>query len=351
MILFGGVFDIESKNIRIEELEEKSQDPEIWADNSLASKILKELNGLKESVSSMDELESEITDYSELLDMVDVNDTEELAEIESGVITYGKKIEEFDILTTFTGATDTNDAIITIKPGAGGTESQDWASILMRMYIRYAERKGYDVTVDELLDGEVAGIKSCTLSISGEYAFGYLKGESGVHRLVRISPFDSNKKRHTSFASVFVNPLVDDGIEIEIKSEDLKVDTFRASGAGGQHVNKTDSAIRITHMPTGTVVSCQAERSQHQNRDKAMKMLKSQLYMLEQERLAEEKAVREGVKKKIEWGSQIRSYVLHPYDMVKDHRHNHESRNSSAVLDGELDDFIKANLIYFRDGE
>jgi len=299
----------------------------------------------------MEELESEITDYSDLIDMIDVNDTDEIKEIEDGLSTYKTKIDDFDILTTFTGKTDTNDATITIKPGAGGTESQDWASMLMRMYIRYAERKGYGVTVDEILDGDVAGIKSCTLSISGDHAFGYLKGESGVHRLVRISPFDSNKKRHTSFASVFVNPLIDDDIEIEIKTEDIRVDTFRASGAGGQHVNKTDSAIRITHIPTGTVASCQAERSQHQNRDKAMKMLKSQLYVLEQEKLAEEQAVREGVKKKIEWGSQIRSYVLHPYDMVKDHRHNYESRNSSAVLDGELDEFIKANLVFFRESE
>ena len=350
MQLFGGVFDIDKKNARIEELEEKSQDPEIWADNQLASKILKELNNLKDAVAKMENLESEVEEYAELLDILDVNDKEEIKEVEDSLVDYKVKIDEFDLLTTFTEPTDPNDATITIKPGAGGTESQDWASMLMRMYIRYAERKGYGVTVDELLDGEVAGIKSCTLSISGDHAFGYLKGESGVHRLVRISPFDSNKKRHTSFASVFVNPLIDDDIEIEIKAEDLRVDTFRASGAGGQHVNKTDSAIRLTHIPTGTVASCQAERSQHQNKDKAMKMLKSQLYVLEQERLAEEQAVREGVKKKIEWGSQIRSYVLHPYDMVKDHRHNHETRNSSAVLDGELDEFIKANLVFFRDG-
>jgi len=297
----------------------------------------------------MEDLENEVNEYSELLDIIDINDTDEITEIKEGLVAYKVKIDDFDLLTTFTGATDENDATITIKPGAGGTESQDWASMLMRMYIRFAERRGYSVAVDEVLDGDVAGIKSCTLTISGDHAFGYLKGESGVHRLVRISPFDSNKKRHTSFASVFVNPLIDDEIEIEIKSEDLRVDTFRASGAGGQHVNKTDSAIRLTHIPTGTVASCQAERSQHQNKDKAMKMLKSQLYVLEQERLAEEQAVREGVKKKIEWGSQIRSYVLHPYDMVKDHRHNHESRNSASVLDGDLDDFIKANLVFFRD--
>lgn len=315
----------------------------------MASKILKELNNLKDSVSNMTSLEDELTDYSELLEMLDVNDFEEIEEVEESLKEFKERLDEFDILTTFTGETDSNDATITIKPGAGGTESQDWASMLMRMYLRYAERKGFAVTVDEVQDGDVAGIKSCTLTIGGEHAFGLLKGESGVHRLVRISPFDSNKKRHTSFASVFVNPLIEGDIEIEIRPEDLRVDTFRASGAGGQHVNKTDSAIRITHLPTGTVVSCQAERSQHQNRDKAMKMLKSQLYIIEQEKLAEEQAQREGTKKKIEWGSQIRSYVLHPYDMVKDHRHNHETRNSASVLDGDLDDFIKANLIYFRD--
>jgi len=240
---------------------------------------------------------------------------------------------------------DTSDAILSIHPGAGGTESQDWAQMLMRMYMRWAERHGFKVEVVDLLAGEEAGIKSATLTISGDYAYGYLKAEAGVHRLVRISPFDANRRRHTSFAAVLVYPELSEDIEVEIKDEDIKIETFRASGAGGQHVNKTSSAVRITHIPTGIVVSCQNERSQHKNRAMAMKILRARLFALrkkEQDKKMEELI---GEKKDIAWGSQIRSYILHPYQMVKDHRTGIETGNVEAVLDGEIDQFIKGYLL------
>lgn len=239
---------------------------------------------------------------------------------------------------------DKNDAIITINAGAGGTESCDWANMLLRMYQRFGERKGWDIELIDVLDGEEAGIKNATIQISGSYAFGLLKAESGVHRLVRISPFDSAARRHTSFVSVFITAIIDDDIEIEVNPADVRVDTYRASGAGGQHINKTDSAVRMTHNPTGIVVQCQSQRSQHQNRDKAMQMLKSKLYERELEERRKQQAEVEGGKADIGWGSQIRSYVLHPYKMVKDHRTNHEIHNPDAVLDGDIDSFIKEFL-------
>lgn len=268
-----------------------------------------------------------------------------LSEIDSKVKEIGSALANLEFRSTFASETDRNNAIMTIHPGAGGTESQDWAQMLMRMYIRWAENKGFKVEVVDILPGEEAGIKSATLTITGDYAYGYLKAEAGVHRLVRISPFDANKRRHTSFAAVLVYPEVSEDVEIEIKDEDIKIDTFRASGAGGQHVNKTSSAVRITHIPTGIIVSCQNERSQHKNKATALKILRSRLYAIkkkEQDKRMEELI---GEKKDIAWGNQIRSYILQPYQMVKDHRTGIEKGNVTAVLDGDIDDFIKGYLL------
>jgi peptide chain release factor 2 len=266
-------------------------------------------------------------------------------EAESLLTKFENRLHELEVKRMLGGEADQNDAILTINAGAGGTESCDWASMLMRMYLRFAEHKGWKVEIYDVLEGEEAGIKNATIGISGLYAYGLLKSESGVHRLVRISPFDSNARRHTSFASIFVSPVIDDEIEIEVNDGDLKVDTYRASGAGGQHVNRTDSAVRITHLPTGTVAACQTQRSQHQNRAQAMKMLKSRLYEAELEERRKKLDAVEATKSDIGWGSQIRSYVLHPYKLVKDHRTNHESHDPGDILDGHIDKFINEFLI------
>ena len=272
-------------------------------------------------------------------------DEEALAEVREMLPALEKSIGRMEFARMLSGEHDANNAIVSINAGAGGTEAQDWAEILLRMYLRYCERKGFKAEITEYQPGDEAGTKGVTITVSGDYAFGYLKAEKGIHRLVRISPFDSNARRHTSFCSVFVFPELSDDVDIEVLDKDLKVDTFRASGAGGQHVNKTDSAIRITHLPSGIVVSCQSQRSQHKNRSTAMKQLKARLYELEMEKKESEAEELGGEKKEIAWGSQIRSYVLHPYRMVKDHRTDFESGNTDAVLDGNLDGFIEAYLM------
>jgi peptide chain release factor 2 len=270
---------------------------------------------------------------------------------DEGVARLISNLDDIELKSTLSSEGDRNNAILTINPGAGGTESQDWAQILFRMYTRWAEKSGYKVEVVEYLPGEEAGLKSATLTISGEYAYGYLKGEAGVHRLVRISPFDANKRRHTSFAAILVYPEVSEDIEVEIDDDDLRIDTFRASGAGGQHVNKTDSAVRITHLPTNIVVSCQNERSQQKNRATAMKILKARIYAIKKKEKDEKMDEIIGEKKDIAWGSQIRSYTLQPYQLIKDHRTDYETGNVNAVLDGGLDEFINKYLLFKKENK
>lgn len=302
------------------------------------------MSNLKQRVESFLTLESTVLDAEEMLELVD-EDPELEQELRDSLTKAAKIIEQLELERMLGGEYDSNGAILSINAGAGGTESQDWAQMVQRMIMRWAERRGFKTQILDIQPGDEAGIKSATVGIDGLYAYGYCRAEVGVHRLVRISPFDANKRRHTSFVSVSVAPEVDDSIDIEINDEDLRVDTYRASGAGGQHVNKTDSAIRLTHIPSGVVVACQAERSQHKNRAKAMKMLKARLLVIELQKKEEEKEALAGEKKKIEWGSQIRSYVLQPYRMVKDHRTGHESSNTDAVLDGDIDGFIQSFLM------
>ena len=287
-------------------------------------------------------------DLSTLLELaVEENDEQTLTEIEKGIPPLLAMTDALELKCMLNGEDDAKNAILTIHPGAGGTESQDWAEMLMRMYLRYAERRGFKAEIMDLIGGDEAGIKSASIEVKGPFSYGYLKAEAGVHRLVRISPFDANKRRHTSFASVFVYPEVDNDIEIEINSADLRIDTYRASGAGGQHVNKTDSAVRITHLPTGIVVQCQNERSQHQNKENAMKILAARLYQRQREEENKKIEAMEKQKKEIAWGSQIRSYVFHPYNMVKDHRTETETSDIQKVIDGDLDPFIQSYLLEF----
>ena len=326
-------------------LEEVSMQSDFYNDMEAASRVMQQIKGLKDKVARFEALKSEWEDISTLVLLaIEESDESVLPEVKAGFRKLTDDLENMRLETLLTGAYDKNSAIITLHSGAGGTEAQDWCEMLLRMYTRWAERRGFKVTTLDYLDGEEAGVKSVTIQVEGLNAYGYARCEKGVHRLVRISPFDSSGRRHTSFASVDVMPEIDDDIEININPEDLKVDTYRASGAGGQHVNKTESAIRITHIPSGVVVACQSERSQHKNRDTAMKMLKSKLVEIAEREQKEKIEDIKGVQMEIGWGSQIRSYVFHPYNMVKDHRTNFEMGNTGAVMDGDLDGFINAYL-------
>ncbi|WP_139251787.1 peptide chain release factor 2 [Gracilibacillus kekensis] len=342
---FRGSLDLEAKRARIAELDEMMSDPSFWDDQGAAQKTINEANGIKELVNAFDRNEESLENAEVSYELVKEEDDEDLREdLEGEVLALTEALNRFELFILLSEPYDKNNAILELHPGAGGTESQDWASMLLRMYTRWAESKGFKVDTVDYLPGDEAGVKSVTLLIKGHNAYGYLKAEKGVHRLVRISPFDSSGRRHTSFVSCDVTPELDDDIDIDIQTEDLKIDTYRSSGAGGQHVNTTDSAVRITHLPTNTVVTCQSERSQIKNRDQAMKMLKAKLYQLEIEKQRQEMAEIRGEQKEIGWGSQIRSYVFHPYSMVKDHRTDYETGNSQAVMDGELDNFIDAYL-------
>jgi len=342
----GGSFDIETKEKEIGELETISQKADFWNDNEKAQQVMREISERKEIVEAWHRVDNACREHEEMLVLAEEEEDEGVGEeVSEDLSRLEKEIARLEFQKMLGNPEDSKNTILTIHPGAGGTESQDWAQMLMRMYQRWIERRGFKGEILDFQAGDEAGIKSVTIEVTGSYAYGYLKAEAGVHRLVRISPFDANKRRHTSFASVFVYPEIDNAIEIDVDEKDLRIDTYRASGAGGQHVNKTSSAVRITHMPSGIVVQCQNERSQHRNKDAAMKMLLSQLY---QKKLEEEKAKRdklESTKKDIGWGSQIRSYVFHPYNMVKDHRTGHETSNTSAVMDGDIDAFIEAYLM------
>lgn len=319
--------------------------PNFWDDSSSAQKVINEANQLKDRVNRIETMENRLENIEAMVELVtEENDADLLTELEEETSELRHDISDFELDMLLSEPYDANNAILEIHPGAGGTESQDWASILLRMYQRWAEDKGFKVETLNYLPGDEAGVKSVTLLIKGHNAYGYLKAEKGVHRLVRISPFDSSGRRHTSFASCDVAPEISDDVDIEIKSEELKIDTYRSSGAGGQHVNTTDSAVRITHIPTNTIVTCQSERSQIKNREHAMKMLKAKLYQLEIERKQQELSEIRGEQKEIGWGSQIRSYIFHPYSMVKDHRTNLDVGNVQAVIDGDLDPFIDAYL-------
>jgi peptide chain release factor 2 len=326
-------------------LEERVSDPHIWNDQETAKKVLKEKSRLTATVEEFQKAFDSINSSRELFQLAKIEgEMEILSEVDKELDGLVKTMSSLELKLVLSGEYDGGNAIMTIHPGAGGTESQDWAQILLRMYLRFAEKSGFKTSIIDVLEGEEAGIKSVTVEITGEYAYGYLKAENGVHRLVRISPFDANKRRHTSFSSVFVLPEIDDSVHVEINEDDLRVDTYRSSGAGGQHVNKTDSAIRITHLPTGIVVQCQNERSQHKNRETAMKVLRARLHELEMRKKQDQIDSLQSGMKDISWGNQIRSYVLHPYKMVKDLRTRVETSNAEAVLDGDIMQFIEAFL-------
>ena len=316
----------------------------MWENNSESTTVMKKISFLEKDITLRKNLVQKAEDVEVLFEFLNENQVEE-EEVKKELKIFSNLLKEFELKLILNGDNDINDAIITIHPGAGGTESQDWAEMLYRMYSMWAESKDFKFNVIDFQNGDEAGLKDCTVEISGDYAYGLLQAEIGIHRLVRISPFDSNSRRHTSFASVSVSPAVNEDIDIEINQKDLRIDTFRSSGAGGQHVNKTDSAIRITHIPSGIVTQCQTQRSQHKNKEQALKVLKSKLFQLEVEKQLVNKKELEGEKKDIGWGSQIRSYVFHPYNMIKDHRTKHEVGNIKSVMDGNIDDFIYSYLL------
>ena len=337
--------DLENKERRITELDKSMEEPGFWDDPERSTKTVREAKNLKDTVDGYKHLEQQYEDIQVMIEMgYEENDPAMIPEIQEMLDEFVKELEELRTKTLLSGEYDGCNAILKLNAGAGGTEAMDWCSMLYRMYQRWADKKGFTTEVLDFLDGDEAGLKSITLQVNGENAYGYLKSEKGIHRLVRVSPFDSAGRRQTSFASCDVMPEIEDDTEIEIKPDDIRIDTYRSSGAGGQHINKTSSAIRITHYPTGIVVTCQNERSQFQNKDKAMQMLKAKLYMLKQQENEEKAAGIRGDVKDNGWGSQIRSYVLQPYTMVKDHRTGEESGNVDAVLDGSIDNFISAYL-------
>ncbi|MFJ7993906.1 peptide chain release factor 2 [Peribacillus frigoritolerans] len=342
---FRGLFDLDEKEARIAQLENEMTHPDFWNDQQKAQTVINETNALKEQVNQLSDLNESYENLDLTYELVkEENDQELLAELEEEITVLAQKMNDFELQLLLSEEYDSKNAILELHPGAGGTESQDWGSMLLRMYTRWGEKRGFKVETLDYLPGDEAGIKSVTLNFKGHNAYGYLKAEKGVHRLVRISPFDSSGRRHTSFVSCEVMPEFDETIDIEVRTEDLKIDTYRASGAGGQHINTTDSAVRITHLPTNTVVTCQNERSQIKNKAQAMNMLKAKLYQREIEQQQAELDEIRGEQKEIGWGSQIRSYVFHPYSMVKDHRTSAETGNLGAVMDGDIDMFIDAYL-------
>ena len=340
----GGTFDVDSKEKEILEIENQLLEKEIWSDIEKSTNLNKRKTFLEKSLTTYKDSLNKLSDNKLLLDMaLEEDDQTTIKQISDEILEIKPSIENLEFTKMFSGKMDPSNAFVDIQSGSGGTEAQDWADMLLRMYLKWAESKGFSATITESSPGEVAGIKSSSILIEGDYAYGWLRSETGVHRLVRKSPFDSGNRRHTSFASVFISPEINDDIEIEINNADIRVDTYRASGAGGQHVNKTDSAVRLTHIPTGTVSQCQNGRSQHKNKENALKQLKSKLYELELQKQKEEQQKLEDSKADIGWGSQIRSYVL-DQSRIKDLRTNYETANTSAVLDGNIDEFMRASL-------
>ena len=344
-MLLGGVFDYDKTIKDIEILKKVITSPDNWEDINLINKSQERLKQHKDVINDFDSISNQFKDFKEFIEIYDFLNNNEIDELVNKINELKKSCERLKIKSLLNKDTDDYNAFLEIHAGAGGTESQDWAEMLSRMYRRFAEKNDYVFKIIDYQSGEEAGVKSVTMLISGFKSYGYLKNESGIHRLVRISPFDSNKRRHTSFSSVWVYPEIDNDIEIEINNKDLRIDTFRASGAGGQHINTTDSAVRITHLTYNIVVQSQSERSQHRNRDTAMKMLKSRIYEIEMDKKNQEKKIEESNKKQIGWGNQIRSYVLHPYKMVKDLRTSYQTSNADSVLDGEIFDFLESTLI------